>query len=395
MSTTPIEGEKLKVVTVARLEKHPKVLYERGGKVPKGYHWMPDGSLMKDSDMKHGGKVKEQEDLGSKKEKTGIVFSKSQEKRYRDWIKEGNATKIGFDKWLEQTTQNTQEFTYNELKKFFWHEYIKVELSGEELEEYAKKHLRKGGKIPSHAKETKYTNLAEDHEVRYSKNKRKSKVLHYLAKGGKIDDLGNPTDPKVLREMEAYIEKEMPKLSKKTYITHGMRRKKAKGDFYFLHGYGAFHPKFADMFDYKHGGNVLHDKKVTHFAIHKPTGKIINAWNYRGYDKEELDSEKDHYFYFDLLNDFDINKKADAKIVTRAQLDKMKLDPQDIKNWYRPEYGLGGLILGGIFGAYFGYKVGKSQEKSKDVFRTEKEIQALLKKKRSERKKKRIARLAN
>ena len=34
-----------------------------------------------------------------------------------------------------------------------------------------------------------------------------------------MDDLGNPTDPKVIEKMEAFIEKEIPKLDEKIYFT--------------------------------------------------------------------------------------------------------------------------------------------------------------------------------
>lgn len=82
--------------------------------------------------------------------------------------------------------------------------------------------------------------------------------------------------------------------------------------------------------------DVMADKNYTHFAIHKSTGKIINAWNYEGYDAEELKLGKDEYFFNDLISDFDLPKKSDAKIITRKTLDKSGLNPEDINNWYRP-----------------------------------------------------------
>lgn len=60
------------------------------------------------------------------------------------------------------------------------------------------------------------------------------------AKGGQTDDLGNPTDPSVLKEMEVFIENEMPKLDEDRYFTYGMKRKEAKRRFYEKHGYGAY-----------------------------------------------------------------------------------------------------------------------------------------------------------
>ena len=37
---------------------------------------------------------------------------------FKEWMEDGNATKIGEDKYLEQTTQYTKEFTLDELRAF-------------------------------------------------------------------------------------------------------------------------------------------------------------------------------------------------------------------------------------------------------------------------------------
>jgi len=55
-----------------------------------------------------------------------------------------------------------------------------------------------------------------------------------------------------------------------------------------------------------------------------------------------------------------------------------------VKDHYRGvRYALGGVILGTLAGGYLGYKIGKSQEKSDDVFRKEKELINRLRKKAS------------
>jgi hypothetical protein len=74
------------------------------------------------------------------------------------------------------------------------------------------------------------------------------------AKGGAMDDLGNPTDKKVIEEMEVFIENEIPKLNKKVYFTDGMLRKQAKSRFYKKYEYGAYNPKFS--FEFEKGGSV-------------------------------------------------------------------------------------------------------------------------------------------
>ena len=86
---------------------------------------------------------------------------------------------------------------------------------------------------------------------------------------------------------------------------------------------------------------VMADKNYTHFAIYKPTGQIMNAWNYKGIDNSELLADKDAYFFNDLNDMSDTFaqngiKKSEVQIITRKALDKRGINPEDIKNWYRP-----------------------------------------------------------
>jgi hypothetical protein len=73
------------------------------------------------------------------------------------------------------------------------------------------------------------------------------------------------------------------------------------------------------------------NKKYTHFAVRKSTNKIATGWDYTGYDSEDLNSDKRHYF-FDDLADLDIDKK-DVSILTKAALSKKGINPFDEKNW--------------------------------------------------------------
>ena len=75
-----------------------------------------------------------------------------------------------------------------------------------------------------------------------------------MEKGGKTDDLGNPTEPKILEKMEIFIKNEIPKLDKGRFFTDGMQRKEAKKRFYQRFEYGAYNPKFS--FDFAKGGEV-------------------------------------------------------------------------------------------------------------------------------------------
>jgi hypothetical protein len=79
-------------------------------------------------------------------------------------------------------------------------------------------------------------------------------------------------------------------------------------------------------------GNNRINPKYTHFAIYKPNGKIINGWEYAGYDSEELKMEKKHYFFNDIV-DMDFNPK-DVNILTTKSLQKRGINPFDNNNWY-------------------------------------------------------------
>lgn len=69
----------------------------------------------------------------------------------------------------------------------------------------------------------------------------------------------------------------------------------------------------------------------THYAIHKPSGKILFSWDYSGYDGSELRAFKKDYFYQDLI-DMEIDPKNIA-ILTRNACIKRGIDPSDDLNW--------------------------------------------------------------
>jgi len=76
--------------------------------------------------------------------------------------------------------------------------------------------------------------------------------------------------------------------------------------------------------------------KYTHFAIYKPNGKIINGWEYKGYDPEELKMEKKHYFFNDIV-DMDFQPK-EVNVLTLKILQKRGINPFDINNWYTERF---------------------------------------------------------
>lgn len=73
------------------------------------------------------------------------------------------------------------------------------------------------------------------------------------------------------------------------------------------------------------------DENYTHYAINKSTGKIVNGWDYSGYDSSELRAFSKDYFFVDL-EDMELNPK-DYKVLGKATLLKRGIDPQDWNNW--------------------------------------------------------------
>ena len=52
------------------------------------------------------------------------ILTKYQEADFKAWMEDGNVTKVGDNKYLEQTTQYRKEFTLDELKAFFKREFL-------------------------------------------------------------------------------------------------------------------------------------------------------------------------------------------------------------------------------------------------------------------------------
>lgn len=83
------------------------------------------------------------------------------------------------------------------------------------------------------------------------------------------------------------------------------------------------------------GGGV--NPKYTHFAVLKNIspevdGKIVNGWDYTGYDPSELREFKRDYFFQDI-QDIQINPK-NVNVVTTKHLQRNGINPFDFKFWY-------------------------------------------------------------
>lgn len=67
----------------------------------------------------------------------------------------------------------------------------------------------------------------------------------------------------------------------------------------------------------------------THFAINKNTNKIVNGWDYRGVENDDIKN----YSSIDLKDMFPENKLSDFLITTTKNLEKKGISPFDINNW--------------------------------------------------------------
>jgi len=79
--------------------------------------------------------------------------------------------------------------------------------------------------------------------------------------------------------------------------------------------------------------NQYYDKELnfTHFAVNKTTNKIVNGWNYNGYDSGDLASDKNYYF-FDDLRDYELNPK-NYSILSFGACIKRGVDPNNREYW--------------------------------------------------------------
>jgi len=107
-----------------------------------------------------------------------------------------------------------------------------------------------------------------------SKGMEKSMGRRAYQSVGTMDDVGNPTDPNVIEEMEIYIKKEIPKLDKERFFTEGMKRKEAKRRFYKKFGYGAYNPRFS-LFE--KGGKTQGKTLAENFNL-KDEVKNVEFW---------------------------------------------------------------------------------------------------------------------
>ena len=76
----------------------------------------------------------------------------------------------------------------------------------------------------------------------------------------------------------------------------------------------------------------------THFAINKNTNKILESWNYEGYDHDELKNHKDEFFVKDIKRNYPFLNENDVVVVNSKNLSKRQLNENNKKDWQKYNY---------------------------------------------------------
>jgi hypothetical protein len=85
-------------------------------------------------------------------------------------------------------------------------------------------------------------------------------------------------------------------------------------------------------------GKAINKSKNTHFAINKKTNKILESWNYEGYDHEELKQHKNEFFTKDIKRNYPHLNENDITVVTKNNLTKRKLNESSKADWQKFNY---------------------------------------------------------
>ena len=75
------------------------------------------------------------------------------------------------------------------------------------------------------------------------------------------------------------------------------------------------------------------DKKYTHFAIRKSDNKIVDGWDYKGIEPDEIK----YYTKIDLKNNFPDEKLSNFSIASGKNLINKGINPFDWANWGNSE----------------------------------------------------------
>jgi hypothetical protein len=83
---------------------------------------------------------------------------------------------------------------------------------------------------------------------------------------------------------------------------------------------------------------TMKNNNSTHFAINKKTNKILESWNYEGYEHNELKTHKHEYFTKDVKRNFPFLNESDIVVVKKEKLSKNNLNENLKKDWQKYNY---------------------------------------------------------
>lgn len=92
--------------------------------------------------------------------------------------------------------------------------------------------------------------------------------------------------------------------------------------------YGDEHLGEVDM---KNKTPMQINPKYTHFVIRKSDNKVVDGWDYKGLDNDEIK----HWVKIDLKDNFPDQKPSEFTILTKAGLIKKGIDPNNTESWYK------------------------------------------------------------
>jgi hypothetical protein len=85
-------------------------------------------------------------------------------------------------------------------------------------------------------------------------------------------------------------------------------------------------------------GKIINESNATHFAVNKKTNKILESWNYEGYDHSELKIFKNEYFAKDVKKSYPSLKEGDYMVITKSNLHKRNLNESSKADWQKYTY---------------------------------------------------------
>ena len=84
--------------------------------------------------------------------------------------------------------------------------------------------------------------------------------------------------------------------------------------------------------------NMKSKNNSTHFAVNKKTNKILESWNYEGYDHNELKNHKHEYFTKDIALKYPFLNENDVVVVSAKNLEKKQLNENNKSDWQKYNY---------------------------------------------------------